>query len=36
MGNHFGMISEEIDARRMTIEQAAEYLWKRFVAPLEY
>ena len=36
MGEPFGRTLSDFDARNLSIEQAAEYLWRRFVAPLEY
>jgi hypothetical protein len=35
MGISFGHLDVPFDLKRMTQEQAAEYLWRRFVAPLE-
>lgn len=35
MGFSFGHLDLPFDLKRMTQEQAAEYLWRRFVAPLE-
>jgi hypothetical protein len=35
MGISFGDLDVPFDLKRMTQEQAAEYLWRRFVAPLE-
>jgi hypothetical protein len=35
MGISFGHLDVSFDLKRMTQEQAAEYLWRRFVAPLE-
>jgi TIR domain len=35
MGIGFGRLDLSFDLKRMSQEQAAEYLWRRFVAPLE-
>lgn len=35
MGVGLGQVERQFDLRRMTQEQAADYLWRRFVAPLE-
>jgi hypothetical protein len=35
MGMGFGQLERLFDLKRMTQEQAADYLWRRFVAPLE-
>jgi hypothetical protein len=35
MGIGFGRLDLSFDLKRMSREQAAEYLWRRFVAPLE-
>ncbi len=35
MGIGFGRLDLSFDLKRMSKEQAAEYLWRRFVAPLE-
>ena len=35
MGFGAGRLPKEIDPRRMTPAQAAEYLWRRFLARLE-
>ena len=36
MGGSFGRLPQGLDAAHLTIDQAAEYLWRRFVAPLEF
>src|SRR5258708_2395726 len=35
MGIGFGRLDLSFDLKRVSKEQAAEYLWRRFVAPLE-
>jgi TIR domain len=35
MGVGFGQLEKQFDLKRMTQQQAADYLWRRFVAPLE-
>jgi hypothetical protein len=35
MGMGFGLLEKQFDLKRMSQEQAADYLWRRFVAPLE-
>jgi hypothetical protein len=35
MGTGFGQLERQFDLKRMSLEQAADYLWRRFVAPLE-
>jgi hypothetical protein len=35
MGMGFGQSEKHFDLKKMSQEQAAEYLWRRFVAPLE-
>lgn len=35
MGMGFGQLERQFDLKRMSQEQAADYLWRRFVAPLE-
>jgi hypothetical protein len=35
MGMGFGMIERQFDLKRMSPEQAADYLWRRFLLPLE-
>lgn len=35
MGMAFGQLGKQFDMKRMSQEQAADYLWRRFVAPLE-
>lgn len=35
MGTGFGRPHGQLDLKRMTADQAADYLWRRFVAPLE-
>ena len=35
MGVGFGQLERQFDLKRMSQEQAADYLWRRFVAPLE-
>jgi len=35
MGTGFGQLGSQFDLTRMSHEQAADYLWRRFVAPLE-
>lgn len=35
MGIGFGQVDRQFDLKRMTPEQAADYLWRRFVTPLE-
>jgi hypothetical protein len=35
MGIGFGQLEKQFDLKRLTQEQAADYLWRRFVAPLE-
>ena len=35
MGIAIGQLQKQFDLKRMSQEQAAEYLWRRFVAPLE-
>jgi hypothetical protein len=36
MGQMVGRLSQGADIKRLNAEQAADYLWRRFVAPLEY
>lgn len=36
MGGAFGRVPKDFDAQHLSLEQAAEYLWRRFVTPLEY
>jgi hypothetical protein len=36
MGGSFGRLPEGLDASHLTVEEAAEYLWRRFVTPLEF
>ena len=36
MGGAFGRIPDGLDVQHLSPEQAAEYLWRRFVAPLEH
>lgn len=35
MGLGFGQLERKFDLKRMSQEQSADYLWRRFVAPLE-
>jgi hypothetical protein len=35
MGDGFGPRHGQVDLKRLTPDQAADYLWRRFVAPLE-
>jgi len=35
MGIGLGQVGRQFDLKRMSPEQAAEYLWRRFVMPLE-
>lgn len=35
MGMGFGPLERQLDLRQMSEEEAADYLWRRFVAPLE-
>jgi hypothetical protein len=35
MGTGFGQLEKLFDLKRMSPEQAADYLWRRFVSPLE-
>ncbi|WP_324778806.1 toll/interleukin-1 receptor domain-containing protein [Thiobacillus sedimenti] len=35
MGMGFGQLERQFDLKQMSREQAADYLWRRFVAPLE-
>jgi hypothetical protein len=35
IGMGFGLGERQYDLKRMSLEQAADYLWRRFVLPLE-